>query len=136
MLYGPAPEKLVEKSHAAITNLLMSEDAKAFKEGVDVGVAGVNTDRELFIKKIIEAVASILPITMRNKSLDGCYLRTALHLLGAAELVFSQYISDIRTQSNPAGVVRVCSAMHAQLKKSAVLSAGLRPSNEFLQEST
>ena len=71
---------------------------------------------------------------MRNKSLDGRYLRNALQWLGAAEMVFSQYISDIRTQSNPAGVVRVYSAMHAQLKKSAVLSGGLRPPNEFLRE--
>ena len=134
VLYGPAPEKLVEESHAAIADLLMSEDAKVFKEGVDEGVADDNTNRELFIKRIIEAVAPILPITIRNKSLDGCYLRTALHLLGAAELVFAQYISDIRTQSNPAGVVGVCNAMHAQLKKSAVLSDGLRPPHEFLRE--
>ena len=49
VLYGPAPEKLVEESHAAITDLLMSEDAKAFMEGVDEGVAGDNTNRESVI---------------------------------------------------------------------------------------
>ena len=134
VLYGPAPEKLVEETHSSIADLLASDDAKAFMGIADSDTSAENTDKEVFIKKIIEAVAPILPVTMRNKSLDGCYLRTALHLLGVAELVFSQYIPDVRSQANPAGVVGVCTAMHTELKRSAVLSDGLRPLDEFLRE--
>ena len=122
VLYGPAPEKLVEETHSSIADLLASDDAKAFMGIADSDTSAENTDKEVFIKKIIEAVAPILPVTMRNKSLDGCYLRTALHLLGVAELVFSQYIPDVRSQANPAGVVGVCTAMHTELKRSALLS--------------
>ena len=133
VLYGPAPESLVEDTHSAIADLLVSEEAEAFLSR-GRGNANDDTSRENFIKKIIEAVAPILPITIRNKSLDGCYLRSALHLVGVAELVFSQYVTDIRSQANPAGVVGMCNAMHAKLKKSTLLSSGLSPSDEFLRE--
>ena len=121
VLYGPAPESLVEETHAAIADLLVSDEAKTFQTSGRGDADNDNTGRESLIKKIIEAVAPILPITIRNKSLDGCYLRSALHLLGVAELVFSQYVTDIRSQANPAGVVGMCNAIHAKLKKSTLL---------------
>ena len=48
------------------------------------------------IKKIVEAVASIVPIALPDKSLDGAYLRTVLPLLGATKVLFAQYESDVR----------------------------------------
>ena len=91
-------------------------------------------EKDLFIKRIVEAVSPIVPLTIRNKSLDGTYFRTALHLLGAVELMFSQYGADIRSQANPAGLVGMCDAMHADIKRSAVHSSGLRSLEEFLKD--
>ena len=42
-----------------------------------------------FIRKLTEAVAPILPITLRNKSLDGGYFRAALQLAAAAKFLFA-----------------------------------------------
>ena len=57
------------------------------------------------IMKIVEAVDPIVPITLRDKALESGYLRTALQFLGAAEFMFAQYETDVRTQANPNGVV-------------------------------
>ena len=53
----------------------------------------------------VEAVAPIIPLTLRDNALDGGYLRTELQFLGAAEFMFAQYESDVRAQANPNGVV-------------------------------
>ena len=84
-----------------------------------------------FIKKIVEAVSPIIPITLRNKALDGGYLRTALLLLTAAEFLFAQYEQDIREKANPAGVVGMAVAMHAEFKRSALYSEKLKKVQEF-----
>ena len=34
-----------------------------------------------FVKKIVGTVSPIIPIALRNKALDGGYLRTALNLM-------------------------------------------------------
>ena len=68
-----------------------------------------------FIRKIIEAVAPIIPITLTNKSLDGAYFRTALQLIAAAEFAFAQYEADVRVKANPAGVVGMCNSMHGEI---------------------
>ena len=105
ILFGAAPEAIVEESHREIKTLLCSEEARRFQ--ADVG----KTDDVLvkasdeFVKSIIEAVSPIIPISVRNKSLDGGYLRTALYLLGAAEFLFTQFESDVRVKANPAGLV-------------------------------
>ena len=64
-----------------------------------------STDKEAvaagdnFVRQITEAVASILPITLRNKSLDGGYFRAALQLVAAAEFLFAQYEANVRIKA-------------------------------------
>ena len=57
---------------------------------------------------------------LRNKALDGIYLRTALHLLSAAEMLFAQYEADVKKQANPTGAVGMCPGMHAKLEKAVI----------------
>ena len=75
-----------------------------------------------------------MPIAIRNKSLDGSYLRTALHLLGSAEFLFALYDFDIRGKANPAGAVGMCHDLHAEIKRTAVCSLDLKPHTEFMRE--
>ena len=89
VLFGPAPEELAVGTHNAIRELLYSKECQEFlstREDEEDASISVGDD---FVKKIVEAVSPILPITLRNKSLDGSYLRTALHLLGATEFLFA-----------------------------------------------
>ena len=55
-------------------------------------------------------------------------------MLGAAEVFFAQYVTDIRTQANPAGIVGACTAMHAELKRSAMYTDELKPLQGFVQD--
>ena len=128
VLFGPAPEVLVQETHGAIRELLLSEEARSFLSSATAG------NGESLIKKIVEAVAPIVPIALRDKSLDGAYLRTALHLLGATEVLFAQYESDVRMQANPAGVVGMCASMHAELKRAAVYNEELKSLQDFIKE--
>ena len=89
VLYGSSPELLIRPTHKAIKDLLQTEEARRFiREAEEQGDEGTPLDNKL-LKKIVEAVAPILPISLRNRSLDGTYLREALHMLGAAELLFA-----------------------------------------------
>ena len=113
ILCGPAPEKLVEETHRAVRELLSSQECRGFlsqigQEDKEARAAGDN-----FVRKITEAVAPILPITHRNKPLDGGYFRTALRLVAVAEFIFAQYEADVRIRANPAGVVGMCNNMHS-----------------------
>ena len=54
---------------------------------------------DLFIRKVIEAVSPIIPISLRNRSLDGGYLRTVLALLEAKETLFSLINISVGTQT-------------------------------------
>ena len=87
-----------------------------------------------FVRKITEAVAPIIPITLRNRCLDGGYLRTALQFLGAAEIMFTQYETDVRTQANPAGVVGMCNSMHSEIERAALYNEELKPLDSFTRE--
>ena len=134
ILYGPAPEKLVEETHSAIRGLLSSQECRDFLsqsggKNKEAMAAGDN-----FVRKITEAVAPILPITLRNKSLDGGYFRTALHLVAAAEFIFAQYEADIRNKANPAGVVGMCNIMHSEIKRSAMYNDELKSLGDFVKE--
>ena len=134
LLYGPAPEALIEKTHGSIGKLLVSEECREFVDtAADTNPSSV-AKRDLFIKKVVQEISPILPISLRDKSLDGSYFRTALHLLAAAEFLFAQYERDIRTQANPAGLVGMSSAMHADLKNSALYGEELKPVPEFFRE--
>ena len=128
VLFGPAPEVLVQDTHKAIMKLLLSEEARSFLSGTAVG------NGDTLIKKMVEALAPIVPIALRDKSLDGAYLRTALHLLGATEVLFAQYESDVRIQANPAGVVGMCTSMHAELKRAAVYNEELKSLQDFVKD--
>ena len=133
VLYGASPEVLVVSTHTAIRQLLKSEQGVDFMNNQELGEAPASVGDE-FIKKIVEAVAPIVPITLRNKSLDGTYLRMALHMLGATELLFAQYQQDVREHSNPAGVVGLASAMHCEFESTAIYSNALRPLGEFMTD--
>ena len=132
-LYGPAPEVLVEETHNSIRKLLSTEVARQFVDECQTADPVELLKYDDFVKKIVEAVSPIVPIALRNKSLDGGYLRIALHFLGAAELLFAQYEEDIRTKANPAGVVGMCTAMHAEFKKATLYNEVLKSLPDFMK---
>ena len=134
VLYGDSPEVLVQSTHQKIRDLLHSQDCIAFfnKEGEDNEAHDGKGDD--FIKKIVEAVAPVVPITLRDKSLDGTYLRQALHMLGAVELLFAQYQTDVREHSNPAGVVGLASAMHCTFEAATFHGNKLESLEDFMKE--
>ena len=134
ILFGAAPGAIIEECHRKIRNLLCSEEARHVQsnEGKTDDVSVKANDE--FVKSIIEAVSPIIPISVRNKSLDGGYLRTALYLLGAAEFLFTQYEPDERVKANPAGLVGMCSTMHAEIERSVLWQQELRSFNEFMKD--
>ena len=134
VLYGPSPEVLVEEVHLSLKTILQSDEAREFVMGVDLANDSLNANQTDFLKKIIESISHILPITIRNKSLDGEYFRTALSLLGAAEYLFTRYVPDVRNQANPAGFTGMCSTMHAQLERCAIYNGKLKPLRDFMSE--
>ena len=75
ILHGPAPEELVVETHDAIRKLLASQECRDFmsqKSEDDKGAVAAGDD---FVREITGAVTPIIPITLRNKSLDGAYSR-------------------------------------------------------------
>ena len=84
-----APEKVVTETPQAINALLRSPECAAFLTMADESIQQAGEQEHTFIQKIIEAVSPIIPITLRNRSLDGGYLRTALTLLGASDTVYT-----------------------------------------------
>ena len=89
---------------------------------------------DTFVKRVVETVSPIIPIALRYKSLDGAYLRTALHLFSAGELLFSQYVQDVHMQANPAELVGMCASMHAQLERASIYSDELKSLRDFRKE--
>ena len=134
VLHGSKPEVLIQGTHDAIRRLLSSDECRAFLREVGSTEESSVVNCDTFVKRIVEAVAPIIPITLRNGSLDGGYLRTALHLLGAAEMLFGQYESDVRIQANPAGVVGMSSAMHGEFERAVVFNEELRSLNDFIKD--
>ena len=63
-------------------------------------------------------------------------MRTALHFLGAAKLMFSRYETDIRREANPAGLVGLCNAMHTSFSQCALANTELRSKEVFIREMT
>ena len=135
VLYGPAPEDLVNHTHTAIRNLLSSTEGRAFLSDTEVSGNQVDDDGDIFIRKIIEAVSPIIPITLRNRSLDGGYLRTALALLEATEIILTRFDEDIRRQANPAGAVGMAQAMHNEMERAILYGdQQLKPLRDFARE--
>ena len=134
ILYGPAPEVLIKDAHQSIRRLLSSEECKKCLQEGAMGDSSTESQRDVLVKKIMEVIFPILPIALRNKSLDGEYIRTALHLLSAAEFLFSQYETDIRNKANPAGMFGLCSAMHDEIKRAALYNEQQKPVGVFSWE--
>ena len=133
VIFRPAPEAILEKSHQDIRSLLCSVECRKFMSDKDSTEEAVVKANDEFIK-IIEAVGPVIPISMRNKSLDGGYLRTALYLLGASEFWFAQYEPDVRVNANPSGLVGLCSAMHAEIQRSVLWQKELRDFSDFFKD--
>ena len=91
VLHGAKPEVLVEETHKAIRGILQSKEGREFVRDLDCTEAAKVSAGDKVVMRIVEAVAPIIPITIRDKALDGGYLRTALQFLGAAEFMFAQY---------------------------------------------
>ena len=136
VLFGPAPEEQIEGAHKIIRELLVSQEAMTFNKEASCSSPEAVARCDTFVKKLIEAIPPIIPISLRNKSLDGAYLRTALHFLGAAELMFSRYETDIRREANPAGVVGLCNAMHTNFSQCALANNKLKSREVFIREMT
>ena len=134
VLFGPAPEAAVTVTHHAIRALLLSDEGKKFLSLGQEDDSGSVTFCDEFVKKIVGSVSPIIPIALRNKALDGCYLRTALNLIGCAEFLFSQYQNDIRDQANPNGLVGLSTGMHTEIKQSAVFGTELPPLEVFMKD--
>ena len=115
---------------------MVSQEGENFQREVGSTTPEAVARLDLFQKKIIEAVPPIIPVALRNKSLDRAYLRTALHFLGAAELMFARYETDVRRQSNPAGVVGLCTAIHTNFEQCAVLNKELSAQDVFARGMT
>ena len=134
VLHGAKPEVLVEETHKAIRGILQSKEGREFIRDLDSTEAAKVSARDKVVMRIVEAVAPIIPLTIRDKALDGGYLRTALQFLGAAEFMFTQYEGDIRTQANPNGVVGLTSAMHNEFERALLFNDHLKPLQEFMSE--
>ena len=134
ILDGPAPEELVVDTHTAIRKLLASQECREGIKHMSQDDKGPVSTGDDLIRKIIEAVAPIIPITLRNKSLDAAYFRTALQLIAAAEFVFAQYEADVRIKANLAGVVGMCNSMHGEIKRATMYNDGLKPLNDFIKD--
>ena len=89
---------LVNDTHSTIRTLLKSPECRRFIDGGNDRQEQTADLGDEFVRKIMEAVSPILPVALRNKSLDGSYLRTALYILGAAEIMFAQYEEDARVR--------------------------------------
>ena len=135
ILYGKPPEVLIEDTHKMIRALLQSDELREFVDKADESGQDCMAFCDAFVKKIVEAVAPIIvPISLRNKSLDASYFRLALHLLGAGEFLFSQYVPDIRIKANPNGLVGMTTSVHAEVKKSAMYDSELKAPLDFMKD--
>ena len=74
---GKTPEYLVEETHEKIRALLRSQELSQVLDEDDGESEAAVASSDDFIRKIVEAVAPILPITLRDKSLDSGYFRAA-----------------------------------------------------------
>ena len=82
IMFGQAPEKQIEKVHRVLRELLLSQEAATFRDEVNSSDSAAVARDDFFVKRIIEAVPPIIPVALRNKFLDGGYLRTALPFVG------------------------------------------------------
>ena len=131
---GKTPEFLVEETHEKIRALLRSQELSQVLDEDDGESQAAAASCDDFIRKIVEAVAPILPITLRDKSLDSGYFRAAHQLLAASEFLFAHYEADVRVLANPAGVTGMCSSMHSEIKRTAVYPEELRSVDDFMKD--
>ena len=132
VLHGSKPEELICTTHTAIKEILRSPEGRELARHLDSTEDARVAACDKVIKRLVQTVAPILPLTLRDKALDGEYLRTALQFLGAAEFLFAQYETDVRTQANPNGLVGLSSAMHSEFERAVVFNSPLKPLDEFM----
>ena len=124
----------MKQTHKSITDLLRLDGAVFLFLDPVGGDESYESAKDLVIKTIVGAVSPIIPLTIKNKSLDGFYIRTALLLLEATELMFSQYKENIRSQANPVGLLGMCNAMHAEIKSIQVHSTEMKSVSGFMKD--
>ena len=134
ILHGSEPEILVQKTHESIKDLLLSEQCRVFLRDVNSTEESSVASCDKSIKRIVQAVHPIVPITMRNKVLDAGYLRTALHLLGATELLYIRYWNDVQIEANPAGVVGIAAGMNAAIANSLAYDREQKSLSDFMHD--
>ena len=134
VLFGPAPEALIEGTHKAIKDMFTSPEGVAFAARMAEANEDTSTDDDTFIKGVIGVIPPVIPLAIRNKTLDGGLLRTALLLLGAVEILLAQYEVDIRSNANPAGLVGMSAAMHAEFERCNLFGEKLRGHRDFTKE--
>ena len=71
VLHGGTPEVLVQSTHRDIRELLQSDECVEFINSRDEAGEPDDGKGDDFVKKIVQAVAPIVPITLRDKALDG-----------------------------------------------------------------
>ena len=87
-----------------------------------------------WIKGAIGAIPPVIPLAIRNKNLDGGFLRTALLPLGAVEILLAQYEVDIRSNANPAGLFGMSAAMHVDFEQCNLFGEKLQSLRNFMKE--
>ena len=61
-------------THEAIRTLLAAQECRDFMSTLSEDNADAVASGDDFVRRIIEAVSPIIPITLRYKSLDGAFL--------------------------------------------------------------
>ena len=126
VLHGAKPETLTQVTHEGTKDILQSPGRQFFSRSRQYEPESIKAGDKVAMK-IVEAVAPIVPLTLRNKALGSGYLRTMLHFLGAAEFMLARYETDVRTQANPNGVVGLAAVMHGEFDRTIVFNDQLKP---------
>lgn len=87
LLCGFSPEEMVRTTQRDINKLLLLEEGRVFFRAVEGVVESSGVDGNTCVRKLTQTVAPNVPITLRNKSFDVKYFRTALHLLASGAIV-------------------------------------------------
>ena len=87
VLYGLTRQILVNQTHSSTKKWLKFTKCRSFLEHSEVSGDETDDKDDLFIWRVIEAASPIIPIIIRNRSLDGGYLRAVLVFSEATDVV-------------------------------------------------
>ena len=71
MQHGSKPEVLIKETHEAIRKIFLSIEGREFFNNVDSTDEARISAGDKVVMSVIEAVAHIIPIALRDKALDG-----------------------------------------------------------------